>query len=478
MLFSSLVFLYAFLPLTLFLVVWLNNQWRNYILLLFSLLFYAWGGVSYSLVMLASIALNYTMGIWVSKVKNQAKTAKYVLGLTVCINLLGLGFFKYSGFVVENFNGIIAWMGIKPFPIPDIKLPIGISFFTFHALSYVVDIYRGKAQVQTNFGKLALYISLFPQLVAGPIIRYHDVADQLTNRVMNIPKFASGIRRFVVGLGKKVLLSNMFAFPADEIFSLPASELDFGVAWFGAICYSLHIYCDFSGYSDMAIGLGRMFGFEFLENFNYPYLAKSIQDFWRRWHISLSNFFRDYVYIPLGGNRGSEFQTYRNLLLVFFLTGLWHGANWTFIFWGMFHGFFLVLERLGWTKSLEKFPVLARIYTLVVVIIAWVFFRADTFTQAGTMLTNMLGLGNWNSNTALIEQFMHRGFLVALVVAIAGSSGLLEKVGRTIQHAADKQTVYEYVYAGLSVISIVFVLGFSTLFLISDTYNPFIYFRF
>jgi alginate O-acetyltransferase complex protein AlgI len=478
MLFSSLVFLYVFLPLTLFLVVWVENKWRNYILLFLSLVFYAWGGVSYSLVMIASIVLNYFMGIWVSKVKDKGNTAKRVLGLTVVLNLLGLVIFKYTGFIGENLNLLLDGMGLEKIQVPDIKLPIGISFFTFHALSYVVDIYRGKAEVQKNFGKLALYISLFPQLVAGPIIRYHDVADQLTNRVMDSAKFASGVRRFVVGLGKKVLLSNMFAFPADEIFALRPYEMDFGVAWFGALCYSLHIYCDFSGYSDMAIGLGRMFGFEFLENFNFPYIAKSIQDFWRRWHISLSNFFRDYVYIPLGGNRGTEFQTYRNLLLVFFLTGLWHGASWTFIFWGMFHGLFLVVERVGFSKILEKVPVFAHCYTLLVVVIAWVFFRAESFSQAGNFLLNMLGMGNWNQNTDLITMFMHRGFILALVIALLGSTGFLEKMARYLQSNSEKSLSYSVIYSGMAVVSIILIIGFSTLFLISDTYNPFIYFRF
>ena len=478
MLFSSLVFLYAFLPICLLLVAWVGNKWRNYILLFLSLIFYAWGGVSYSLVMIASIALNYFMGLWVSKVKDKERSAKSVLAFTVVLNLTGLVIFKYTGFLGENLNLLLTKLGAEKLNVPNIKLPIGISFFTFHALSYVVDIYRGKAKAQKDFWKLALYISLFPQLVAGPIIRYHDVADQLTHRLMNTTKFASGVRRFVVGLGKKVLLSNMFAFPADEIFALQPVEMDFGVAWFGALCYTLHIYCDFSGYSDMAIGLGRMLGFEFLENFNFPYVARSIQDFWRRWHISLSNFFRDYVYIPMGGNREGGFKTYRNLLLVFFLTGLWHGASWTFIFWGMFHGLFLVIERLGFSRILEKNSFFAHIYTLLVVLVAWVFFRAESFSQAGNFICNMAGLGNWNKNTDLILMFMHRGFIGALLLAVLGSAGILEKIARYLQHHSHQSIIYSGIYSGLAAGAILLIIGFSTLFLISDTYNPFIYFRF
>ncbi len=453
-------------------------EWRNYALLLMSLIFYAWGGVSYSLVMIGSIVLNYFMGLWVSYAKSKGSAAKQVIGITVALNLIALILFKYTGFLTENLNIVLKYFGSNELKDPQIKLPIGISFFTFHALSYVVDIYRGKSEVQRNFGKLALYISLFPQLVAGPIIRYHDVSDQLSNREVTPQKFASGVLRFVIGLGKKVLLSNMFAFPADEIYKLHPSQLDSGLAWFAAICYTFHIYCDFSGYSDMAIGLGRMFGFHFLENFNFPYMAKSIQDFWRRWHISLSNFFRDYVYIPLGGNKGGNFKTYRNLVIVFFLTGLWHGANWTFIIWGLFHGLFLVLERVWLGKWLPNFPISSRIYTLLVVIIGWVFFRAEDFSQASNFLTKMFIPNLTNINSSQIEFYAHRGFLLALFIVVLGSFGAFEKPIRFLQKSGEDSATLATGVLFSKLILIVGIMYFSTIFLISDTYNPFIYFRF
>ena len=291
--------------------------------------------------------------------------------------------FKYADFLVGNLNALLGPLRLAPLSLPGIALPIGISFFTFQALSYVIDVYRREVPVQRNPFDLGLYIALFPQLIAGPIVRYHDVARQLVERVVTRQGFAYGVERFVVGLGKKVLIANTLAVQADLIFAIPADQLTAPVAWFGLVCYTLQIYFDFSGYSDMAIGLGYMFGFRFLENFSHPYVAQSITEFWRRWHISLSTWFRDYLYVPLGGNRGSALRTYRNLVLVFFLCGLWHGASWSFVVWGLLHGFLLVIERMGLGRLMARWPrALRHAWTLFFVMIAWVFFRADSLPQA------------------------------------------------------------------------------------------------
>jgi alginate O-acetyltransferase complex protein AlgI len=391
MLFSSLIFLHVFLPVVLLLTILCPAGWRNAVLLIASLLFYAWGGVSYSLIMIFSILFNYFLARAISSVEGSQR-ARTLLIFCVFGNLLLLAVMKYSGFAISNVNTLLHAFHIKPLQFKPILLPAGISFFTFHALSYVVDIFRKECPVQNNPVRLALYISFFPQLIAGPIIRYHDIASQLSDRKMSLEDFVAGTERFIVGLAKKVLFSNMFALPAKEIFATPASGLDASLAWFGAFCYAMHIYFDFSGYSDMALGLGRMFGFHFPENFNFPYISRSIKEFWRRWHISLSTWFRDYVYVPLGGNRKGPLRTYLNLLIVFFLTGLWHGASWNFVIWGFLHGFFLILERLFLGKWLERLPGLNLVYTLFVVVNAWVFFNAKDLDYALDYLRMMYHL--------------------------------------------------------------------------------------
>jgi alginate O-acetyltransferase complex protein AlgI len=401
MLFSSLLFLYVFLPLTLFLTVVCPPRFRNVMLLIASLVFYAWGGVSYSLIMLFSIVFNYAMAMGISQVTSEKRTRR-VLIFCVAGNLILLIIFKYSGFVIENVNLLLAALHQAPIHAKAIDLPAGISFFTFHALSYVVDIYRKECPVQKNPVRLALYISFFPQLIAGPIIRYHDIAHQLKDRKMTAEDMAGGIERFILGLAKKVLFSNVFAVPATEIFATPSANLNAPLAWFGVLCYAMHIYCDFSGYSDMALGLGRIFGFHFPENFNFPYLAKSIKDFWRRWHISLSTWFRDYVYVPLGGNRKGAARTYLNLMLVFFLTGLWHGASWNFVIWGFLHGFFLILERLFLGNWLERLPGLNRIYTLFVVVNAWVFFNAKDLHYAMSYIGDVRQCAWWRGDQRIL----------------------------------------------------------------------------
>lgn len=418
-------------------------------------------------VMLLSIFLNYLAGLLIHKYKNQNRISFVVLGVAVILNLAILFYYKYFNFFIEILNSVGLTVEQDN---TSIILPIGISFYTFQNLTYLVDIYREEARLQRNPFDLALYISLFPQLIAGPIVRYHDIDKQITERTSTWDKFYSGIIRFTLGLGKKVLIANSMATIADDVFSLPADSISTPIAWIGIICYSLQIYFDFSGYSDMAIGLGRMFGFEFLENFNFPYIAKSIQDFWRRWHISLSSFFKDYVYIPLGGNRVSDVLTYRNLLFVFFLTGLWHGASWNFIFWGFFHGFFIINERLWLGKILKNTvnPV-RHFYTLLVVMIGWVFFRSVDIAYAigyiktmfsFTVKGNYLPLVNFDNYTLLI-----------LIAGIVFSTPISSYVRKRIAISGKLESTLVYsVSMGIFILCIIE--------LARNSYNPFIYFRF
>ncbi len=388
MLFSSMVFLWCFLPVVLIGYYLLDKRWRNLFLLLTSLIFYAWGEPRYIVLMLCSILINYGGGITVGNPSADSMRKKCCLALNILGNLALLGYFKYANFFVDSLNdvfpGVIADFG-------KIALPIGISFYTFQGMSYVIDVYRGDVKPQKNVLNIALYVSFFPQLVAGPIVKYHDVAEQIVSREHSVQKMAYGIRRFLFGLAKKVLIANTAAMTADEIFALDASSLSPSAAWLGILCYTLQIYYDFSGYSDMAIGLGKMFGFTFLENFNYPYISKSIQDFWRRWHISLSTWFKEYLYIPLGGNRMGSRRTYLNLLIVFAVTGIWHGAAWAFLVWGLYHGFFLLLERAGLKKLLERrfMTPFAHCYTILVFMVGWVFFRCDTLALGASYLKAM-----------------------------------------------------------------------------------------
>src|SRR5436190_13114691 len=388
MLFTSPVFLFLFLPLVLGTYSLLGRRARNGFLLAASLLFYAWGEGIFVLVMCGSIVANYLFG----RALDASGQRTGLLAVAVATNLALLGCFKYANFLVDNLNAASAVLHVAPLHLEPIHLPIGISFFTFHALSYLIDVARRRVRAQRSPIDFGLYITLFPQLIAGPIIRYHDIAAQLAGRTVRRERFAAGVRRFVLGLGKKTLIADTLALPADAIFALPPASLTASLAWAGALLYTLQIYCDFSAYSDMAIGLARMLGFEFLENFDYPYVSRSITEFWRRWHISLSRWFRDYLYIALGGNRRGPRRTYVNLVTVFFLCGLWHGANWTFVVWGLYHGLFLVLERRGAAAWLAARPAwLARAYTVFVVLVGWVFFRADSMTAAAGMLRAMAG---------------------------------------------------------------------------------------
>lgn len=482
MVFSSITFLFFFLPITL-LVYFCSSNLKNVALLSISLLFYAWGEGLYVLLMLASIVANYVTGLLIGNAET-TRRAKIFLALSLLFNFSLLCFFKYGMFLVENLNHILETVYISQIKLTNIHLPIGISFFTFQAVSYNFDVYRKQTAPQRSLVNLGLYISLFPQLIAGPIVRYHNIAKSLTNRVVTAYDFSSGIKRFLFGLSKKVLLANPLGSVADKIFDLPATELTTPLAWLGACCYTLQIYYDFSGYSDMAIGLGRMFGFRFLENFNYPYIAKSIRDFWRRWHISLSSWFRDYLYIPLGGNRKGRLRTYINLLVVFFLCGLWHGASWTFICWGLYHGAFLIIERTTIGNLVEKtWLPLRHITTLLIIIVGWVIFRSDTLSGAIDFIKIMFYLTE-GAERELVGIYLDEKLITELVFAILFTAPLTllfrENVKRVIANFSDPK-VQSLLTSCLATVQLV-LLGsltyFTVISLSAGVYNPFIYFRF
>ncbi len=482
MLFTEPVFLFVFLPALLVLYQVRGARYRNWLLLAASILFYARGAGSFTCLVLALIAFNYAAARAIDRHRS-TYLGRTLLGGTIAIDLLVLGVFKYADFAVGNINAAIALAGREPFALPGILLPIGISFFTFHAISYVVDVYRQDAAAQKRPIEAALYLLVFPQLVAGPIVRYRQIAGQLSSRVTSTEDFADGVRRFTIGLGKKMLIANTLAAPADHIFSMPAAELTAAHAWTGVVCYTLQIYFDFSGYSDMAIGLGRMFGFRFPENFHYPYVAASIQDFWRRWHMSLSAWFRDYVYIPLGGNRSSTGRTYFNLVLVFFLCGLWHGASWTFVVWGLYHGGFLVLERVGLATRVHSLPSpLRHVYALLVVMIGWVFFRADTLGRALTMIGAMVGAGGGAPATYAPAWYWNTEVLLALVAGVLGSTPVLPALARRLSSASASDGIggvrLSWQGSMVAVFALLMITAASILLSASRSYNPFIYFRF
>ena len=444
-------------------------------LLLASLFFYTWGEWEIVLVMIVSTIIDFCAGIIIEK-----KNRKLGLIISILTNLSFLGFFKYADFAFENFNYLLQILELEEhylLTLPHIALPIGISFYTFQTMSYTIDVYRGKVKANRNFIDFAAYVTMFPQLVAGPIVRYADINQQLLNRNHNITKFSQGVERFIIGMAKKMILANAFAEVADTIFALPTNEISIATAWLGVIAYSFQIYFDFSAYSDMAIGLGKMFGFDFLENFNYPYISKSIKEFWRRWHISLSTWFRDYLYIPLGGNRVSNYRIYINLLIVFFITGMWHGASWNFIVWGLFHGFFLILERIWLGKILEKiWQPISFLYTIVVVIIGWVFFRADNLTSALNYLGAMFG----NNNSELIydyKMFLFNKHYIVIFLGILFSMPIYINVKEALSNTikkAKQRTLLRYSYN----VFLIALFIFSISFVASDSYNPFIYYRF
>ncbi len=485
MVFSSPIFLFLFLPLVLAAHALTPRGGRNGLLLAASLFFYVWGEKGYVAVLLASIAVNYACGLILGRLDGP-RWRLLGIALAVAVNLGMLAVFKYANFLVENLNLLLGRAGLPLWTIPPIHLPLGISFFTFHALSYVIDVYRREVKALVNPVDFALYIAFFPQSIAGPIVRYHDLAAQLARRVVTAEGWTAGTTQFIYGLAKKMLIANTLAVPADAIFGLPPAALTAGLAWLGAVCYTLQIYFDFSGYSDMAIGLARLFGFEFKANFDYPYASRSVTEFWRRWHVSLSSWFRDYLYIPLGGNRGRPARTYLNLTVVFFLCGLWHGASWAFVGWGLYHGGFLVLERRGLGRALERLPsLLRRAYLLLAVTVGWVFFRAETFGGATALLRAMAGFGAASAVEYTPAVYLQNDVRLALVAGCVFSAPVLPWLRR--RHATLRQVLagrrrlaggLEVCLALGSVATLTLLLVGSAMLLAANTYNPFIYFRF
>jgi alginate O-acetyltransferase complex protein AlgI len=484
MVFSSPLFLFLFLPVVLTLYALLPGiRARNLCLLIFSLIFYAWGEIGFIFLLLGSTLVNWFLGLRVDREQDPARR-KSAVTWAIVLNIGLLAFFKYANFAVGNVNGVLGAFHLPEIHVGDIRLPIGISFFTFHALSYVVDIYRRKSAAARNPADTALYIFFFPQLIAGPILRWSAIAPQLVQRTVTGDGFAEGIRRFVGGFAKKMIIANAVALPADQIFALQGHELTPALAWVGALCYTVQIYFDFSGYSDMAVGLGKMFGFRFLENFDHPYVSQSVKEFWRRWHISLSSWFRDYLYIPLGGNRCSERRNMLNLVTVFFLCGLWHGASWTFVVWGLYHGVFLVLERTRFGALVDRLPRPVRhAYTLAAVIFGWVLFRSNSFPQAMAFSAHMIGMAATGTAAQPLARFVNREVIFALVAGalfsmpawawlkarLAGIRSLMPERARAA--AAAVGTTLESVL-------VIALLLISSVWLASSTYNPFIYFRF
>ncbi|NLF31110.1 MAG: MBOAT family protein [Planctomycetes bacterium] len=509
MVFSSITFLLLFLPLVLaayhllFLPVTLGRGagfWRrasNVLLLLASLVFYFWGEGFLVWILLASTGIDYVCGLVIASGfpkgaelpgPDGGRTAcqKATLIASICSNLAFLGFFKYFNFGVDSFNGLAAAAGLEGWRwdgVARIALPLGISFYTFQSMSYTIDVYLGHTRATRNLVDFACYVTLFPQLVAGPIVRYRDVAAELVGRTVSCGGFASGVVRFTLGLGKKLLIANTAAVAADHAFALPAGELSTPMAWFGVAAYTLQIYFDFSGYSDMAIGLGRMLGFTFCENFNYPYVATSLGEFWRRWHISLSTWFRDYVYIPLGGNRRSRGRTYFNLVAVFFLCGLWHGASWTFVIWGLFHGAFLILERLEvFRRTIGRLGPLRHAYCLGVVMVGWVVFRTDSAAGAAAMLAAMAGFGAEGSWGQVLDAFSTDVPLLMAVGAVLAAPVLPTVRRWAARHLAAARPAARWRLAlswqAARVGATAALLLLCIMWLAAGTHNPFIYFRF
>lgn len=480
MVFSSLVFLFGFLPIVLAAYFVAPRGWRNAVLLVASLLFYAWGELGYVVLMLVSATLNYGFGLWVDAARSRT-SSKWAVGLAVAANLGMLAWFKYASFLAASLQPLLATLGMPDVYLDPVHLPIGISFFTFQAMSYVIDVHREDAPVERNPFRVALYISLFPQLIAGPIVRFKQIADELVHRHPRLPDVAHGMRRFAVGLGKKVLIANLMGAVADDVFELSNEELTSGLAWLGASTYAMQIYFDFSGYSDMAIGLGRVFGFHFLENFDYPYISRSLTEFWRRWHISLSTWFRDYLYIPLGGNRRGTGRTAMNLLIVFTLCGLWHGASWTFVAWGLYHGIFLSVERVFRDVRIPtSLRPIGHVYTLVVVWIGWVIFRATSIEQTLAMVKALFGFGAVQSQVMQVDAYLTPLFVLVGAAACIGSMPTLPLVKSWwLQRIEENPSSRWALGRGLAgVASMVLLLLASALQLSDASHNPFIYFRF
>ncbi|GKX31276.1 alginate O-acetylation protein [Vallitalea longa] len=471
MIFSTPIFIFVFLPCILAVYYVSPRKFKNTSLFLASLVFYAWGEPVYVSIMLFSTVFDFVNGLFIEKFKLQNKItkSKIILIISIVGNLSILFFFKYSDFVINNINQLFS-LDIKNL---DLKLPIGISFYTFQTMSYTIDVYRGKVKAQKNIIDFGTFVSLFPQLVAGPIVRYKTIAEQLKSRVHSIDKFSEGVRRFIIGLGKKVLLANNIGMIWEQISSSNINNLPLSSAWLGAICFSLQIYFDFSGYSDMAIGLGKMLGFDFLENFNLPYISKSITEFWRRWHISLGTWFKEYVYIPLGGSRKGTKKLIRNMFIVWALTGFWHGANWNFVFWGIYFGIILIMEKLFLLELLQKLPnSIKHLYTLFLVIISWVIFSIEDTAMLGKYLKAMFGLNSAPiMNNETIYLFCTNIFLIiACIIAVTNLPTYVNNKLQKFRYINLLYTCKNICYLCIFVVSISFLIGAS--------YNPFLYFRF
>ena len=461
MIFSSITFLFFFLPITLLVYYIAPKKLKNLVLLLASLIFYFLGEPIYVFLMIFSIISTYIFGLLIDKYKAHKKLF-LILSIVTSVGILV--YFKYTNFIIENIN---LWLKNK-IDFIYVALPIGISFYTFQMISYVIDVYRGEAKVQKNILKLAMYISFFPQLIAGPIVRYTTIENQLENRTHTLEKFSHGVRKFIIGLGKKVLIANVLGELANKF--LGTTDVSVLFYWLYGISITLQIYFDFSGYSDMAIGLGKMFGFEFLENFNYPYIAKSVTDFWRRWHISLSSWFRDYIYIPLGGNRVSKLKWIRNILVVWILTGLWHGAAWNFVIWGLYFGILLLIEKTFLNKFLEKLPnILKRAYLLIIVLISFIIFNGETVTQILTNIGGLIGIGGIKLVSPESLYYL-KSYLVILIIAIIGSTPIMKNL-------AQNKKIHKFVNC-LEPIFLAIVLLISTSYIVDGSFNPFLYFRF
>ncbi|MEO6709227.1 MAG: MBOAT family O-acyltransferase [Planctomycetota bacterium] len=492
MLFSSTLFLFLFLPLVLLGYYALGRRARNTLLLIFSLVFYAWGEAWLVGLMLASIVANYAFGRWVER-EQAAGGGRVAVTAAVVFNLGLLLVFKYADWLWQSLGTLISGHSVEPFgalfvtsdwgrsvlltPTQHLRLPLGISFFTFQAMSYVIDVFRRDVGAQRSLTNFGLYISLFPQLIAGPIVRYRDVAEQIVRRSETVAKFASGVRRFAVGLGKKVLIANTVGAVAAQIFSTPHEQVTLSVAWLGVFAYTLQIYFDFSGYSDMAIGLGRMFGFEFVENFNYPYISRSLTEFWRRWHISLSTWFRDYLYIPMGGGRVGRARVYFNLVVVFALCGLWHGASLNYLLFGCFHGAVLVLERAWLAARLARWPIVLRhVYLMFVVALGWVFFRCEDTAVMAAWFAAMFGFAKGVPELAYPALYLDNARLLALAAGVIGSLPWVPFALSRLSHAWHERPA-KWALA-LNALALAGVLILCALELSASTFNPFIYFRF
>lgn len=475
MLFSSMSFIFVFLPIVLLLYYLCREELRNYVLLTASVIFYAWGEPKYFLIMMLIVAVNYFGALLLERFPN---IRQQCITVAILIDFGVLGYFKYTNFLIENLSRHVH----HPIELIQVAMPIGISFYIFQSVSYLIDVYRREIPAQRDFYKLFLYIALFPQMIAGPILKYHDVAHQIDHRFFDFEHFAYGIKRFIIGLAKKMLIANIMGSVADRIFESNGFEYPFWMTWVGAIAYTFQIYYDFSGYSDMAIGLGAVFGFRFPENFNYPYISHTVTEFWRRWHISLSTWFKEYLYIPMGGNRVSAGRNIFNLFVVFLATGIWHGASWNFVVWGLWHGFFIILEKLTGLHK-KEFGFFGRccchVYTIFVFLFGWVLFRANTLSDACSYLKRMIGLDR--DSQVLLHWIMYLNYeeLAVFGIAILCSFPLFRKIieapGPDDQDFAARQKFWKIIPVNIWLI-VLFLLAVTKI--ATKTYNPFIYFRF